>query len=177
MRGRSDHLVGNMHIAIRDPDAAAQIVSMIHVKAIEVGHELVTIIAAEDRCTAQRSKNGGWGGGDREPPQQARKERLRGREGKKLWCILLPATRMHAPARIGHPHARGIQRATECGGSLLRFVQPAGAVRPAWARHFRRRHPFGVWPGGGGGSRRHSPTSIIRAAQYEDQETPPSANW
>ena len=68
VRGRSDQLVGSMHIAIRDPSAAAQVVSMLHEKAIEVGHELVTIIAAEDGCTAQRSKNGGRGGRPRTPP-------------------------------------------------------------------------------------------------------------
>ena len=71
VRGRSDQLVGSMHIAIRDPDAAAQIVSMLHEKAIEVGQELVTIIAAEDRCTAQRSNNGGRGGRPRTPPTSA----------------------------------------------------------------------------------------------------------
>ena len=65
-----DNITGSISIAIQDQEKAYKVIELLHERAIEVGHDLVTIIATEDRTTLEGQKNGRRGG-RRDPPPRA----------------------------------------------------------------------------------------------------------
>ena len=69
-RNRNDNITGSISIAIRNQETARKIIELLHERAIEVGQDLVTIIATEDRKTLEGQTNGRRGG-RRDPPPRA----------------------------------------------------------------------------------------------------------